>query len=72
MLGMDTAPADHIARIRQAAERLAALAAETERATAERDEAVRDARAAGLTWQQIGDALGVTRQRAIAIARRGR
>ena len=67
---MTTSPSDHTARIRQAADRLADLAAQTAQATAERDQAVRDARAAGLTWQQIGDALGVTRQRAIAIGRR--
>lgn len=60
----------YLLALRKESERLAALAAETERATAERDEAVRDARAAGMTWQQIGDALGVTRQRAIAVGRR--
>lgn len=62
-------PTDHIAEaIAAAAEwyehRAAALAAAERRRAA-----VRAAHADGMTWQQIGDALGTNRARAEALAR---
>lgn len=66
---MDTS--DHSLRtIHDAAAHLDDLAAQTADGIRWRDQAVHDARAAGHTWQEIGDALGVTRQRALAIGRR--
>lgn len=66
---MDTA--EHAARtLRDAAAHLGDLAAQTAAGIRWRDQAVHDARAAGLTWEEIGDALGVTRQRALAIGQR--
>ena len=63
------APLPHIAAARTAAaeweeHRAAALAAAERRRAA-----IRSAHSDGMSWQQIGEALGVTRARAEALAR---
>lgn len=44
--------------------RITSAEAELHRATAALDDSVADARAAGATWQQVGDAIGISKQAA--------